>query len=468
MRRNFPYFLACAAWALIYWGGSSQSRPMLDAMTYGALAKHVLTTGDWTRLHYAAQAYSDFFQHPPLGVWLQALVFRCVGASDLTIRILPSLWAALTLVLVFRWGRRASGRGDWGGWVAFAILLSSTRYVKYSLQFYLDPLQTLLLVAAADQLDVWYRKDGPQRMQTAVGSGFFFGLWVALAFLAKGLPAVVLPCGAAALATLQMLWGKGDGWSRWALGALGGMAWPLLLWIGALDGGPYLVRYWTDSVAGRAQPRSWETLLAPTANLLKQYWPWLAVLPWALWRFARRPRAWAGIDAWPWGLAFGVLLGFSWAGIFLEHYLLPFYPFAAVAVARELAPVAQRFERNWTVAVATLLLGYSLWLGAGNEVHGDAHLSPFRRVTQQGAEACPGLVQVSVSTVVAEMWTGLATALWYTGGDARVEPAPAARPPSGRPEGVVTNEAEAKFAAPGWRVLVREQDWVFLGSPACQ
>ena len=95
---------------LILGGASAEYQPGMDAMTCGALARHISLTHDWWRLHYATQAYADFYQHPPLGMRATALVFKWVGAWDLSAKILPHLAALGTVVAVVLFGAGYGGR----------------------------------------------------------------------------------------------------------------------------------------------------------------------------------------------------------------------------------------------------------------------------------------------------------------------------------------------------------------------
>lgn len=472
----FGVLFAFFAWLLVYWGGAGQARPMMDAMTYGALAKHVLVTGDWARLHYSSEAYGDFFQHPPLAIWLQALVFKAFGASDLTIRFLPTVAAGLTLGLVYRLGMRAGG--SWMGWVAFFVLLSSTRFVKYSLQFYLDPFMALFLVAGVNIFHAWLKLEPSSRSNRAGFAGVGVGLASALAFLAKGVPAVVL-LFAVLLVCAESLRHpqKRSSTIRFWSGFLPGIAAPLALWVLWGGGGEYLLRYWQESVAGRATPRDWETASAPAGNLMKQYWPWLVVLPWALTRFFWREGL-EGLfrsEGLPWLMAGGFFVGFSAAGMFLEHYLVPFYPFAAWGIARELAPVLERWKSSLAWGIGVMLLVYAGLLLGGLEVHGDAHRDAFRNVMKRGAELCPSVKRVTVSDELADRWRGLATALWYTPADAVVGPVSWNVELKNQAEGAVVSlnrwvefAGENQDAHGGWTVLTQENGLVFAGTSGCR
>ncbi len=459
------------AWALVYWGVAQQSRPMLDAMTYGALAKHVNTSGDWATLHYASQAYSDFFQHPPLAVWLQAWVFRALGASDLTIRILPTFVALLIFFGVYQWGRRWAGA--WVGWVSVGVLFTSTRFVKYTLQFYLDSFLALFVLISAFLIQLWVldRQKPQQRKDLALGGGA--GAALGLAFLSKGIPAaVLLPVMGAVVLERGILRRQWASSFRFLLAITLGLGWVLAPWLWALDGLEFLKRYWQESVSGRVSARDLSSWLAPSVNLLKQYWPWLIVLPWALIQVFRRA---AGTGRWsengiPAALAVGIFLGFSSAGLFLEHYLVPFYPFAALVIGREIASRIEAYRAQIAAGVSLVLVIYWGFLLSGSEVQGTAYRDPFRNILAAGNKLCPGMKLVLVSSELADLWTGLATALWYTDADARVEDGPLEKQPAVLPAGALISRARwqafrvaERPRGSTWMMLTQDGDFVFAG-----
>ena len=116
---------------------------LVDCLTYTALAKNILRTGDWFTLHYSPEQYINFYQHPPLAIWLQALVFKCFGFSEAIARVLPATLGVLTVVAVFLFTRARFGLTQ--AFYASFVLLSSTRFVKWGSNFYLDGILVFFL-----------------------------------------------------------------------------------------------------------------------------------------------------------------------------------------------------------------------------------------------------------------------------------------------------------------------------------
>ena len=158
------------------WGGSGEYRPSMDAMTYGSLAKHILSSGDWMRLHYSHQAYADFFQHPPLAIWMTAVVFKWLGASDLTSKILPNLFAWFCVLGVYLWGLR--WRNAWWGFIASLVLLTSIRFTKYSVGFLLDPFLAAGMIWSVFLAQVSVAGDSKQTVRGRMGLMPSWGIFV--------------------------------------------------------------------------------------------------------------------------------------------------------------------------------------------------------------------------------------------------------------------------------------------------
>jgi 4-amino-4-deoxy-L-arabinose transferase-like glycosyltransferase len=426
--RQLQWLVLLILWWLILWNSSWEFRPSMDSATYGALAKHVLTTGDWKRLHYGAQAYADFYQHPPLAIWLTALVFKVFGATDLTSKILPNIVALGTIIGVVTWGR--SLRSEWTGFVAGFVLLASVRFTKYSVGLLLDTPMTFFLVwGGLAQLRA-VNAIGESRARKAVAYGAATGISFFLAFLSKGMPAIALPCvfaicgsaiciarpsrlGLTAAATAAALLCTASGFALW-------------FWLG--DGLLYLQEYWHQSVQGRVGGASWESHLAPLSNLLRVYWPWLPFYLWGLIAAYRQLRtkkleAFSNTSFVAAFFSISILGGFVTSGHFLEHYLVPFYPFAAVIVAMIVAPKLEAIQAGFLKFFLTFGLVYAMILATlPIHVHGVEYRNPVREILKRAPAECSSkhIQVIHISNKVADIWLGLAMGLWYTPWDARV------------------------------------------------
>lgn len=462
------FVLLILLWWLILWNGSGEFRPGMDSMTYGALAKNILKTGDWNVLHYSEQAYSDFFQSPPLMIWLMALFFSVFGASDLTLKILPNLMALATVAGVVLWGGlisrhasnpRAASAGlavPWAGFVAGFVLLASVRYTKYSVGLMLDVPLAFFLTWAGLFLVLSFSSSREGFLGKSALRPWFpvlSGLCFALAFLSKGMPALVFIGVFAVLSfSALLLVPKSE---RMLPGAFFlnslkvgiGAGLIFALWFGFADGDRYLQRYWSDSVRARMGGATWDSHFAPIFNLMKVYWPWLPFFIWGAYKaFGKAYQRVSGVGVFqrlgrallqPQGVAVlfscAIVTGFILGGHFLEHYMVPFYPFAAVVVSSAVAPWLEKKAQpilRWLWGVA---LVYACLLAAlPIHVQGKEYLNPVRILLKRAAAECgrPGVEgaqprpvrSLHISTDVADLWWGLAVGLWYTPWETQVSP----------------------------------------------
>src|SRR4051812_42132425 len=79
-------------WAILFLGHNWEPGLKMDGMTNSILAKHILSTGDWTVFHYTPSGYPDYYPHPPFYIWAEALVFKGFGVSDFSARLSPALF----------------------------------------------------------------------------------------------------------------------------------------------------------------------------------------------------------------------------------------------------------------------------------------------------------------------------------------------------------------------------------------
>jgi 4-amino-4-deoxy-L-arabinose transferase-like glycosyltransferase len=425
-------------WSIVFLGHAWEPGLKMDAMTYAALAKHVLATGDWRTLHYTPSAYADFYQHPPLGIWMQALVFKFFGASDFTARLLPAACGLGTLLAIYRLGLGFAS--PFLGFLAGLILLTSGRYVKFATDFFLDgPLA--FWMAAGTLAFVSATRRGPGL------SAVFFGLCVAAGFLTKGLVVLALPL--AALLLVPFARRPGRDLLSWSLGmavALGVLG----AWILAGGGAHYLREYWARSVAGRIGEAGWDSHLGPLRALARTYWPWLPILAWGALRAGRffaEARRENGALALAALQALVILAAFSFTGNYLDHYLVPFYPLAALVAAYPLSTGLARAQHRIhaivraaavLAAVALATLPIRLHLPRGE---------PLRGVVSEAASRCRGQREILVTGKAAERWLALAVTLWVTPNEATsVDAAPAQ---ASADQLLIT--AADENAGPGWK-----------------
>lgn len=402
---------------LMFWTAPTYFRPGMDSMTYGALAKHILETGDWARLHYSAQAYSDFFQHPPLGIWIMAFSMKFLGTDDWVLKVIPSLFAALSCGGIYCWGTKI--RGPWFGFMATFVLLTSTRFAKYSQDLMLDPFLATFSVFGMITLLLGIEKK--KNSFSLIG-----GLLIGAAFLSKGLFAFApLFAGILVLAARRQYRSIG----LWVLGA----ATPLILWYIFGGANEYLHRYYTEHVAGRVGAHSLREHFAPIENLLILYWPWLPFFIFGAYRVVkahglRTLHTWEGAALLT---SLGFLGGFCLVGSFLEQYHASFYPFAALITAYPLtegrigAVLARSREKIYVgLAVIVMIAGIAAIINPAGFTTTE-YKNPIRVIIKRAAHECVLRIdhRILISQSVAEIWYALSMGTWNTPWDVVSGPA---------------------------------------------
>jgi len=339
---------------LIFFAQTRSFKLLIDGLTYTAIAKNILTTGDWKTPHYFTAAYQDFYEHPPLAMWMQALVFKFFGFSEPMARALSSGAAVLSVAAVFAFTRRVFSLPA-ATWAA-VVLFTSSRYIKWGTNFYFDAILGFFIlggicswILAIQELDRLSSKN--------LLLSFMGGVSFAAAFLTKG---VVSFSGLAIAAFSLFLFFSGKNLIKFFL-LFVGFALPFLFWFQWGDGLHYLQSYFALSVAGRVQTHQFFT--GPWVNLKSTWLPWWPVMVLAcfhlFYRLIRRGFASEEkISLLMILLAASFPIAFSLGSTYYEHYLVPFYPFAAIVVGVELS----RFGFFSRVTEDGLKIGYGILL----------------------------------------------------------------------------------------------------------
>lgn len=304
-----------------------------DEPYFGEGAREMVADGRWIVPHVGGEVTTD---KPPLFFWLIALLSLPWGAVTSLSARLPSVVASVgTVALTMRLSRRLGD--DRGGALAGAVLSVLYLFWDKSRSAQIDALLTFLVLAALSAFEA-YRSGRASGLR----AGLLFWTAAALAVLAKGPVGVALPLGIA-LATLAFDRNLGA-WRRFAP-----LAGPALFtgivaaWAaGATWGGGGEYSVWgafREHVLDRAlhgmhhrQPVWYYAEILPVQLL-----PWSGLLPGALLLAWRRRRE--GADRFLLVASAFVVLLFTLSVEKRDLYVLPAYPFFAIAFARLLRHV---------------------------------------------------------------------------------------------------------------------------------
>ena len=146
------------------------------------MAREILRTGDWLVLHHPYYTeWSNFYEHPPLYMWLTAISFKIFGTNDFAAKFFSASMGFGTIIIVYYAAKQIKD-SQFAFISAFALL--TTQYfwdyarkarLEIPLTFWMA-LAFFLIVLAYKKKSHWWSLGG--------------GTAVAFAFLTKGIPAL--------------------------------------------------------------------------------------------------------------------------------------------------------------------------------------------------------------------------------------------------------------------------------------
>ena len=326
--RELFWFLGLLIAALFLWCISLGDLPLRDwdEGYYAIVSRDMYRSGNWLYLTYLGQ---PFLLKPPLMYWLVALSYHWGGISELTTRLPLALSSAAGVPLLYLLGREIFPH-RLPSLLAALVYLTLLPVVRHTRLAMLDgTIITLLLLLLLCLLRTRWRQ------YWAVGIGICLGLIA----LTKGIVVLLLGAIAAAftlanrqLAILKNLYF----WLGLLLGGVPVVAWYNAQWqhYGEVFLQVHFQAQGFDRISQAVWGNSgsyWYYLL----ELLKYGWPWLLFWPGGLYLTWQKRHT-------PWGML--VLLGtliylgaISVMRTKLPWYIMPLYPFFALAVAAQLA-----------------------------------------------------------------------------------------------------------------------------------
>lgn len=356
------------------------SLPLIDydEAQYGLITHEIVTDGDWLSPQFRNQPY---FEKPPLYFWLAAIAEKIFGQSEFALRI-PSAFAGIGLVAAVMLLAHELSRKYWPAALAGAIILTMAPVLETARQTRLDVLVTLCIVLAAYAFVRGLRD-----------SKYFiwFGVAAGLAVMTKSVIAVFAFIAALAFAAaltrgpvperISFL-SRRNFWIGIGVFFLVALPWHVyeLVLHGRL--------FWDVYVGFNIFERTSQALF--TLNMTNRDYVWYLAnfaLPWtqvlvlgavavALWRSVDRHTL--GIVAACGTVVASVLAIFFASTTKSPTYLVPLYPFAAIAIATASFPV---LERWWSgrvrKAVVAAAVGVLLSLGLWSTVYNGFHFNPY-------------------------------------------------------------------------------------------
>lgn len=355
--KYWPYLFVVGLFGLFACNNLLTRGMFMDGLIYTSVASNMAEgVGSFWHPVYTATQFPDFYEHPPLMMWLLSLWFRLFGTSMMAAKgysvAVVLLTAALTVGVWKQLGFKTSL-----GWLPLLMLTLIPDVSLAAHNNYLESTMTLFVLAA-----VWLVLRGK-----GVGWHLLAGVMLAAAFLTKG-PTGLFPL---ALPALLWLFGTRKGFGQAAVGTLAmaaGLAAPMaLLWFCVPDAQEFLRKYFENQVIGGSQvlvtSRTYivKTLFSHTAVVL------VVALAVVLFGILKKSAPWRPTrDSWR---RFGLVFALALCGTLpmmvstkqRAFYLLTVFPFVALAVAALLEPLARHMEKQlqrpaMTVATVAVLM----------------------------------------------------------------------------------------------------------------
>jgi 4-amino-4-deoxy-L-arabinose transferase-like glycosyltransferase len=317
-----------------------------DEGTYALVAREIYRTGNWL---YPTLQGEPFLLKPPLMQWLIALCYQLGGVQEFTTRLPGAVLTALGVPLLYLVGRLAF-KQNLPALFAALVYLTMLPVVRHGRLAMLDGMTISFFL-----LLLFCLLKARQNRKYALGVGFCLGLII----LTKG--TIVLLLGAIAclflLADRQLALLKSPYlWVGILLGNAPAIAWYIAQW--QHYGNTFLEVHFqaqafdrlTQTVEGNSGA-VWYYLL----ELLKYGFPWLLFLPGGLYlAWKKRYETWGSLVL----LTTIIYLGtISFMRTKLPWYVMPVYPFLALAIGANLSEVWQNGHfrvRCWTIFLAII------------------------------------------------------------------------------------------------------------------
>ncbi len=301
-----------------------------DEAIYAQAAKEMVRSGDWITPHWNQK---EFFQKPPLLIWLTALLFRVFGISEFTSRTVSALSGVGVVLLTFLMARRFFG--ELPAVVASVALLVSAPLFQFARSGTMDLLLTLFMLLAVYS---YLKTSEDSRWWLAVGIG------CGLAVMTKGAAAAPLLGALLIAAVIERRQLSRELWAGTGLFIVIGGTWHFAMIY--LHGNVFLDDYLGRHVLARAMGGVDERLEG-VFYYLPVIGVFLPLLPFGL------RRLWKERDVPPIIPILGLSIILFYTAISTKHawYIVPALPFLSILVA----PARGSSLRPWAYLMMIIL-----------------------------------------------------------------------------------------------------------------
>lgn len=345
-RSSFIFLLVIAVAAIVlFYRLGDPALKNWDESIYAEVAKEILQSRDWLTLHWQ---HFDWFEKPPLTLWLMAGLFRVFGVSEVSARAVSALAGVGVVGVVYGIGKLQ--RGPVGGLIASLILLTTFQFVQMSRLVNTDVLLVFFIyLAIYGYLRV---RNGDRRWW------YLVSISCALGFLVKSFASLFAPAAIAFALVVDRQVSETVKATQFWFSVLAGLA-IVIPWHATmiyLHGSAFVNEYFYYHV--------WRRTITPLEGHNGAYWfyfreiwekihPWWSIVPFAVvfdvWQ-VKRGRSSVTVLA----LIVFVFAFYTAAQTKLTSYILPVYPALAFLISDLLTWFWDR--RRIAIRVAVVLV----------------------------------------------------------------------------------------------------------------
>jgi len=325
----------------------------LDSSLFSSVARTLSRNWDWWNPGASDSLFPEFYVHPYLGLWMQAIVFKCFGISDETARLLGVFFGSLSFYFIYRIGEILLDR-RFGHVLAFLTFLTIP-YVGRIPSFYFEVPLTFFMLGSF-YFFLRSLTANPKR------NGALSGLFLGLAFLTKGLAALPLLGAIGILAFIRYRWRTFRNPTAWLV---------LVISVGMMGGFCLLQHHYGkfSFFQGYFVEQFFKGTLqagmkAGPGRLLLRFWqehPVHIILAVGSLYVVFKRRMFFEVALVGWITTILFLIANAIVGVPNRHYFHPIYPFINILAAITFYPLAEKYKKvNWLKVCLILSLTYQV------------------------------------------------------------------------------------------------------------
>ncbi len=313
---------------LLYWVGNDRT-PLWDRdePRFAEATRRMLETRDFVVPEFHGQLRPD---KPVLGYWFMAAGMSLFGAGEFGVRFFSGIFAALSVVVLWRLARSMTGSDRLAFWAAAMLATAPVMFVQGKLCTVDAGLLFWLLLSFSGLWKIW---QGP----CGAGARVLFWAPLALAMITKGpvaLAAVFMPVVILGIFAADRSFLKRMGWI-WGVPLFLAICLPWAWSVQVRTGGEFLRLSLGRHVVERTRAPLEGHSGFPgfyVATLFGTFFPWAFFVPGAIWSVfggLREKKLELFLVAW----AVGLVIILEFVRTKMVHYSLPVFPALAILVA---------------------------------------------------------------------------------------------------------------------------------------